>query len=305
MRSRGRSRGKERREVPEPETEEIRRIALVAVFSDDEIMNRVVLKGGNALTLVYNIGGRTSVDLDFSIEGDFEDVSGLQGRLFAALTARFEAAGYHAFDMTLEPRPRNPSADRLEGRWGGYQATFKVIRIRDAVRLGWRLQDLQRQAVALSPNQVRTFRIDFSKYEFVGEKLERDIDEFRIYVYSPAMLVVEKLRALCQQSPAYELNTTPSPRGRDCYDIYQIMQALGVNLRDPETIDLLRYSFDAKAVPLVLLRDIQTQREFHRADWQSVRAAVAGEPEEFDFYFDFVLDRVLELEALGVVDAPR
>ena len=36
-------------------------------------MNQIVLKGGNALNLVYKLSSRTSVDLDFSIDRDFED----------------------------------------------------------------------------------------------------------------------------------------------------------------------------------------------------------------------------------------
>jgi predicted nucleotidyltransferase component of viral defense system len=43
--------------------EEIRRRILTALFSDDELMDTLVLKGGNALTLVHKVGLRVSVDM--------------------------------------------------------------------------------------------------------------------------------------------------------------------------------------------------------------------------------------------------
>jgi len=287
------------------EVDEIRRIALVAVFADDELMNRVVLKGGNALSLVYEIGGRASIDLDFSIDGDFEDLEESKLRLFRSLQNRFAARGYHVFDTALLRKPRQHNDDRLGGRWGGYEATFKVIRVEHAEQLSWRPDQLQRQAVAVTEGHHRTFKIDFSKHEYCGDKLAREVDSFRIFVYSPAMLVVEKLRAICQQSPAYELNRTPSPRGRDFYDIVQVIQSLQVDPLDPKNIELLRLTFEAKEVPLALLRIIGDQRDFHAAEWPSVVATLFEKPEEFDVYFDFVLDLAGKLEAAGVIDAPR
>ena len=45
--------------------EKIKRLAIIAMFSDDDLMERLVLKGGNALDIVYEIGSRASMDLDF------------------------------------------------------------------------------------------------------------------------------------------------------------------------------------------------------------------------------------------------
>jgi len=53
---------------------EIRRLVIIALFSDDELMEKLVLKGGNALDIVHNIGTRTSVDIDLSIPDDFSDI---------------------------------------------------------------------------------------------------------------------------------------------------------------------------------------------------------------------------------------
>ena len=63
----------------------VRRIATTALFSDDVLFEKVVLKGGNALNLVLGVSDRTSLDLDFSIENDSEDIEDARRRIFAAL----------------------------------------------------------------------------------------------------------------------------------------------------------------------------------------------------------------------------
>lgn len=47
----------------------IRRTVIVAMFSDDALFEQLVLKGGNALNLVYKFGSRASIDVDFSLDG--------------------------------------------------------------------------------------------------------------------------------------------------------------------------------------------------------------------------------------------
>ncbi len=51
---------------------EIKRTAIIALFSDDDLMDSLVLKGGNALDIVYGIAQRASLDLDFSIDKEFD-----------------------------------------------------------------------------------------------------------------------------------------------------------------------------------------------------------------------------------------
>ena len=43
---------------------------LPAPRSPDILMEKLVLKGGNALDLVHRIGGRASMDIDLSIDGE-------------------------------------------------------------------------------------------------------------------------------------------------------------------------------------------------------------------------------------------
>ena len=71
---------------------EVRRVTITALFSDDKLIDQIVLKGGNALSLVYGLSQRTSLDLDFSIEKDFADLTDTRRRIFHALKERFASA---------------------------------------------------------------------------------------------------------------------------------------------------------------------------------------------------------------------
>src|SRR5262245_38970980 len=98
---------------------EIRRVAITALFSDDLLLERLVLKGGNALSLGYGLTDRTSLDLDFSMADDFENLEEARARIFRALRDRFDAKGYVVFDERFEPKPKLDHED-TKPWWGGY-----------------------------------------------------------------------------------------------------------------------------------------------------------------------------------------
>ena len=142
-------------------------LILKALFGDDWLFDHLVLKGGNALSLVYNVGGRSSLDLDFSIEGDFEDSTQVSNRMAGSLSATFEEAGIRVFDFRLEPKPKFGET----GTWGGYVAEFKLIPVGLASRLDFRTDNMRRQALTIDPgSQRRRHRVEISKFEYVGVK---------------------------------------------------------------------------------------------------------------------------------------
>jgi len=102
----------------------IRRLVIQAAFADDALTDQLVLKGGNALALVYGIGNRSSVDVDFSLAADFDE-GRLRELLLRALRDRFDSVGLEVFDYSLERRPSEPHG--RHPRWGGYRAQFKLI----------------------------------------------------------------------------------------------------------------------------------------------------------------------------------
>jgi predicted nucleotidyltransferase component of viral defense system len=96
----------------------VRRLTIVALFSDDQLFEQIVLKGGNALSLVYGLSPRTSLDLDFSIEKDFIDLDNTRKRIFRAVKERYSSAGFVVFDESFEPKPPSsrPASTGVVGR---------------------------------------------------------------------------------------------------------------------------------------------------------------------------------------------
>jgi len=276
--------------------DEIRKLTITALFSDDVLIEKLVLKGGNAISLVYGFGSRGSLDLDFSIDQDFEDFAEARTRIFASLADRFSSVGLVVFDETFDPKP----ATSREDRWGGYELTFKLIERPKYQQMSGSYDTLRRNALEVGPKQLRKFRVEFSKFEYCVGKAERELDHYTIYVYTPAMLIIEKLRAICQQMPDYSQRRHPQPRARDFYDIHSLTANAAIDLADSAHLDLARAVFAAKEVPALLLNKIANQREFHRPDWPSVQLSVGEQLKEFDFYFDFVLDQAALLKPLWV-----
>lgn len=283
--------------VPPIDFLEVRKIAITAIFSDDVLFDRVVLKGGNALSLVLGLSDRTSLDLDFSIENDFEDLVDIRGRVFGALNNRFLAAGFVVFDFKFDPKP-SIVPEGQSPRWGGYMASFKVIEKQKHEKLREDLTARRRDSLVIGPSQQRIFTIDLSKYEYVTGKLEIELNDYTVYVYSPTMIAIEKLRAICQQMPEYTLQRRPSARARDFYDIHLIISKTKIHLNSAENLDLIQHIFAAKEVPLRLLERIKDQKEFHRPDWDSVRTSSNQDLGEFDGYFEFVVEQVNSMKTL-------
>jgi predicted nucleotidyltransferase component of viral defense system len=280
----------------------VRRTTIIALFADDALAGMLALKGGNALSLVYGITNRTSVDLDFSMKEDFPDFPDARGRIFRVLKDRFDSAGYVVFDEKLTPKPRIDGED-LTPWWGGYELNFKIIkkeRYKELIHT--KPGKLRIEAAVTGPGSKRVFKVDFSKFENIDGKEEHEMDHYSIYVYTPEMIVLEKLRAICQQMPEYTEPRLASARARDFFDIHEAIEKRSIDLTNSANLELLRLIFNAKQVPLSLLLRIGDTREFHRPDWPSVVTSVAGGSiEGFDFYFDFVLRQIERLKAVGVV----
>jgi len=271
----------------------IKRLAIVAIFSDDEFMDTFVLKGGNALDLIHGVAARSSVDLDFSMAGDFtgRDLNELRDRTARLLERAFTPQGYRVLDVRFEEVPAAISPN-LQEFWGGYRIEFKIIP-EDRARILTDLQSRRRQSTVVGPRQKRTFSIDISKHEYVEAKEEAELEGYTIYVYPPAVIAMEKLRAICQQSPEYikGVKSRFTPRARDFFDICVILEHCRIELTSPPNIELLRQIFEAKRVPLDLLDKISPSRESHRADYPALQDSVYSNEnlKPFDFYFDYVV----------------
>lgn len=278
--------------------EQIKRLALKAMFSNDELLEHLVLKGGNALALVHKLTTRQSTDLDFSVSQDFPGGrEHLQALILKAVPPIFREAGYVVFDLCVENAPETVTPE-LAAFWGGYGVTFKVVSKETHATFGHDLDVLRRRA--LNVGKSTKVSIDISRFEYVHDKQQQVIDGYVVYVYSPLMIVCEKLRALCQQLPAYapivkRSGARPgSPRARDFYDIHTLVTALKLDLQSAHALEMLREMFQLKRVPLDFLDQLAEHKDLHAAGYASLRDTVAaGTPvKPFDFYFDFVIGEI-------------
>lgn len=116
------------------------------------------------------------------------------------------------------------------------------------------------------------------------------LDGVEIYVYSPVLQVLEKIRAICQQHPDYKRSLNKN-RARDYYDIYSIVS---LHKREKNFFSKLAEHFEpvfqAKEVPLELL----TEGTMFDSDFTSgqelgfaaVKGSVLGDIENFSFYVE-------------------
>lgn len=280
--------------------EVIKRAAIVAMFADDELMDILVLKGGNAMDIVHQVNSRASVDLDFSMKDDLDHEAVLPN-LQRALEGTFDLQDYLAFDIKLSVRPgRMP--DELASFWGGYLVEFKLISNRRANEVGRDIAQMRREAIRLGEGSK--FTIDISRHEYVEHKEAHELDGYTIYVYSPAMIVCEKLRAICQQMPEYgqivQRSSFGNQRARDFVDIEALVRKFGIDLSAEESQQMVLQMFAAKRVPLSYLPNIPETRDFHALGYEEVRAAMKPgvRVEPFDHYFNFVANEVKKLKAL-------
>lgn len=185
--------------LPEDELTRIKKLTLVAMVADDELLEQLVLKGGNAIDLIYGLSKRSSLDLDFSTAHDLDQKVVLP-KVQRSLESIFKDEGYVAFDIKMVERP-GKMPDELAAFWGGYCIEFKLIQGDRAAALGLDVERMRRQAIIFG--EGAKFTIDISRHEYVEEKQQATVEGYTVYVYSPEMIVCEKLRAICQQLPDY------------------------------------------------------------------------------------------------------
>jgi hypothetical protein len=284
--------------------ERVKRLTIAAMFSDKFLIDQFVLKGGNAIDLVYGVGTRASMDIDLSISGDFADteLEGIGRRIQRGLERVFRPEGLVPFDFELKSVPAAISTD-LAGFWGGYRITFKLIQFDRFHRLSGDIKSLRRNALLVGTSSK--IQVDISKFEYCELKEEHHLDGARIFVYTPAMLACEKLRAICQQTKEYSRivkrdRRAAAPRARDFVDVEILMRRFGFDLAESKFWPLITAIFAAKRVPLSLLNKVKDYREFHRADFQAVKDAVKPgvKLDEFDDYFDDMVRLCERLEPL-------
>jgi predicted nucleotidyltransferase component of viral defense system len=270
--------------------DKFKKLTLKALMSDEKLMYGLVLKGGNALQLVYEITDRASMDIDFSIEGDFSelDIQRIDSILDVLLNEQFQTENFVVFDVKINEKPKNSVVEI----WKGYCIEFKIT---DSDKYFPTDMDKTRRLAHKILDQSTKFTVDISSFEYVTTKRKVEIDGTVLYVYTPDMIVLEKLRALCQSIPEYK-DIIPTARikgrARDYYDIWNICQHYEINFNSDENLALIEDIFKAKRVPLEFLSLLDTHKDLQRENWTSVEDTLSVKSKGFDFYFENTMDIV-------------
>lgn len=274
--------------------DKIKRLTLRALVSDEVLMKGLVLKGGNALSIAYNIKDRGSVDIDFSIENDFseEEITRIENQLDNLLNSEFVKEDMLVFDIKFKEKPKQQKVKE----WKGYEILFKIIP-RELFVEGSD-QKNRMNAISIKSDHSKSFSVDISSYEYVASSKMADVEGTILRVYTPEMIVIEKLRALCQSLPEYQKIVPTAKlkgRARDFYDIWNVCQHFSLDFKAEKNKQLMEDIFASKLVPVSFLSLVPKYKDLQSKDWVNVIDTVEENLKEFEFYYNFTMSIVKNL----------
>lgn len=254
--------------------------SIVAICRDPIVARTLVLKGGSAIRLFEGDAHRLSIDADFSAEEKIADEKGFFERMHKALSKAF---GHDGFDVIDFKAPRRPARQKPGSPpwWGGWKCTFKLVShdLHDKS-----LETRRRNALIPEGSNSPVIEIDVSDGEYCGSKRSKMLQGVKVQCYTAELLVLEKMRAICQQHPSYRF-TTRKNRARDFYDIQRLTERI-----DDRFIETCRRHlgnvFQAKEVPIELLSAFWDQEFLSNQElgFREVVDTVKGKVEAFEVY---------------------
>lgn len=271
--------------------------SLVAIYSRDLLSGKMFLKGGQALRIKENLISRFSADMDFSSPDKISNEDAFFALLEDALKTEFNQCGYYVFDLKWSRRPKIKKEDTPDF-WGGWGVEFKLIEIE---KNNMPSEQKSREALIPDGSSSPKITIDISEYEYCGSVEKIKLNAIDINVYSRTLLLVEKIRAICQQHPDYKFKGSDH-RARDYYDIERLWRIV---LKQGDPDDFLKdcalhlpKAFRAKDVDLRLLEGIFDSSfiELQRDGWNSVERTVKGRLEPFDYYVETLSNLIAEMK---------
>ena len=275
---------------------------LVAIYSHDVLSEKMYLKGGQALRFVHGLKSRLSRDSDFSFPDKIKKENIFFGYLESAIKKEFLKNKLYVIDFkpTRKPKIKHTSSPDF---WTGWAIEFKLI-----TKEQLNLSKTRQFASAIVPEGFLTNKIpiDISEMEYCGSFETIKIKSIGIKVYSKPLLVLEKLRAICQSHPDYKYRNTHSNRARDFYDIEQIYtQVLNEGKINDFFKELSKHIvkvFEAKDVPLSLINSCLNNDEFLKSQeigWQEVQSTVRGLNQKFSYYIQTIKSIVEKINLLN------
>ncbi len=259
---------------------EVLKKSILAIYRDPVVARALVLKGGSAIRLFEGDMHRLSIDADFSVENKIDDEKKFFERMHKALSSAFKHDGLDVIDFKA---PRRPAKQKLGSPpwWGGWKCVFKLVPHDLHAKS---LETRRRNALIPEGSNSTVIEIDVSDGEYCGSKRSKTLQGVKIQCYTRELLVLEKIRAICQQHPSYKY-TTKKNRARDFYDIQRMTEQIDDNFIETCQRHLGKV-FLAKEVPIELLSAFWDP-EFlsdQELGFQEVIDTVQGKVEVFEVY---------------------
>ncbi len=131
--------------------------------------------------------------------------------------------------------------------------------------------------------------IEISEREYCDLQRTRKIRGILVHGYTRESLVLEKLRAICQQHPDYRFRSQKN-RARDFYDIHRLCQKPMSAAFLGRCHKHLPLVFGAKEVPPLLLKALWDEQflETQREGFPEVIASTTGKVHAFEVYVEFL-----------------
>jgi len=271
--------------------DEVIKETIIAIYSDPAPSIPLFLKGGSAMRLFDNLTSRLSIDIDFSIDAVVDDETGFFNDMESKIGRRFRELKFDVIDFNCIKRPKRKSKGQPDW-WGGWVIEFKIV---SYVHQG-KTPEVQRKN-ALIPAGANSSKItvEISEHEYCKNGRIKSINGVEVLGYSRELIVLEKIRAICQQHPDY-LYKSSKNRSRDFYDIYE----LTANVDDDFTHRCSHHIekvFDAKRVSVEFLRSLWDEEfiDIQRKGFDQVRNTVQGKVHNFDVYVESLRFLVKEI----------
>lgn len=276
--------------------EEVIEECLVAIYQNDIFNETLYLKGGQAFRIAEKSIERLSTDIDFSVKGSIEDPESFFKILQVTLKNHFSALNLYAFDFKPVKRPKIAKSGAPDF-WNGWAVSFKLI---ENEKKTFELDKLRREAIWPEGSEGKNINLEISQHEYCDSIQKIELRGSIIRSYSRALLILEKLRALCQQHPDYPLKGD-GHRARDYYDISTLLNKYTLKGERHALIEECKLHLDgvftAKAVEKNLLLKI-TGPEFtsiQAANWEQAKATISGDKQSFPYYVAVVKDFISDL----------
>lgn len=269
------------------EINEVIELVLVSIYSEDILSKNLYLKGGQALRIKEKILNRFSSDADFSTPDKIDNVDLFFETLNSSLSSNFYRNGYYVFDFKSVRRPKILKSES-PGFWGGWSVEFKITQNSNRQLPK---DVLSRTALIPTGSQSPKITIDISEYEYCKGIEKLKIKGVIVKAYSRALLLTEKIRAICQQHPDYP-HKKLDIRARDFYDIERLWIK---SIKESNTENFIK-EMRSHIKPVLKAKDVDFSiihkifdvdfLETQKVGWPQVQTTVIGEIQDFDYYVE-------------------